>query len=76
MPEFVAQPTNTSSDVVKIIIAKDGEFLETLQRRAHEAIAVFPYGADWEPITESSDAFEALLTQPIKLLPNQSQKLI
>ena len=60
---------------VKIIVAEHGKFLETVKRHAHEAIAVFPYGADWEPIIQSVDAFEALLTLPIRRLPTHSHEL-
>ena len=63
------------STKMKIIVAEHGKFLETVKRHAHEAIAVVPYGADWEPIIQSADAFEALLTLPIRRLPTQPQEL-
>ena len=55
-----------------IVIAKAGEFIETLRKHAHEAVAVFPAGAAWGTITESDRAFEALLLHPTALLPTRS----
>ena len=50
---------------MKIVVAEPGKFVETVRLHANSPVAVLPYGADWSPVIESDDPFDALLTAPI-----------
>lgn len=54
---------------MEIIIAAEGEFLETLKHHVGGNSIVLPFGADWSPVTESGHAFEALLQHPLTRRP-------
>ena len=59
---------------MKIIVAKAGKFLETLQSHSCGSDAVVPYGAKWGVISESAHVFEALMTHPIERQPTHFQE--
>ena len=54
---------------MEIIIAAEGEFLETLKQHVEGNAIVLPFGADWRPVTESGHVFEALLQRPLTRRP-------
>lgn len=54
---------------MRIVIAENGQFLETIAKFASDAVVVLPHGVDWSPVTESACAFEALQQHPLERLP-------
>lgn len=60
---------------MKMLVAKEGEFLQTLALHASGLNVVVPHGAAWETIIESDHVFEAMLTRPIERLPIQPLEL-
>jgi hypothetical protein len=47
---------------MKIIIAPEGKYIETLRQYAGKAVAVMPHGT---PVITSADPFEELVQHPL-----------
>lgn len=58
---------------MKVVVAEEGKFMETLGVYAGTDVAVLPYGFDWSHLTESADPFAVIPQTPSERFPIDPQ---
>lgn len=57
---------------MQIIVARKDDYLDEMRKHAGTNVLIVPYGLDWTPVIKAKDTLEALLTLPLRRLPDYS----